>query len=85
MGDYAVIFLGDIPAGLVVEIDASEALVAVNAIRNAILVICVIAVGIVIVAGVLFSNSFKKPIVKLAAASAKIADGDLNVYVIWVI
>lgn len=79
LGNYQVFDIGDKSVGIIFEIESAEAFASINKLRNFMILICVIAIITIFFAGILFSNTFKKPINKLVEVSKKIADGNLDV------
>ena len=79
LGAVEVTMLGDMPAGLVVEIDSAEAFAAVNAMRNFILSIIAFSVIAVIVVGFIVATGIAKPVQQVAQVAGKIAGGDFTV------
>jgi methyl-accepting chemotaxis protein len=62
LGNYMTIRIGETIVGEIVEIDSSEALAAVNALRIAMLLIFLISVVSIVIAGWYFARSVSKPI-----------------------
>ncbi|TYQ15655.1 UNVERIFIED_CONTAM: methyl-accepting chemotaxis protein [Acetivibrio alkalicellulosi] len=79
LGNYQVFYIGDLSFGMIFEVTHSEAFEEVNRLAMAVIAICLLAVGIVVVIGIMFSKSFKKPINKLVEVSKEIAEGKLDV------
>lgn len=79
LGNYHVFAIGDKGIGMIFEIEAVEAFAGINNLRNFMLLICIIAIIAIFFAGILFSNTFKRPINKLVEVSTEIADGNLDI------
>lgn len=62
LGEYSVVMLGDIPVGLIVEIDYAEAYNAIFTLRNTMITVCVIVLIAIILIGWRFSKSITDPI-----------------------
>ncbi len=76
LGSLSVVELGDHYAGLVMEVDASEAFAAVNAMRNVMLLTASIVALIVTAVGLILSRSISKPLVTASAMLKDIAQGE---------
>ena len=79
LGALEVTMLGDDPVGLVVELDYAEAFAGVNALRNIMMIIGVVAAVIVAVIGFFIAVSIANPIKQVAQIAGKIAGGDFTV------
>jgi len=74
-----VVMMGGQPVGLIVEIDSAEAFAGVDALRNIMLIIGVVAAGIVAFTGFFVASGVAKPVQEVAAIAGKIAEGDFTV------
>lgn len=79
LGALEITMLGDDPVGLVVELDHTEAFAGVNALRNIMMVIGVVAAVIVVFLGFFVAVGIAKPVQQVAQVAGKIAAGDFTV------
>ena len=79
LGTVEVFRLGDMPMGLVVQIDHAEAFAGVMTLRNLMLMVGVIAAGIIAVAGYFIALSIANPIQKITSIANQVAEGDFTV------
>lgn len=80
LGGLSVVEIGGTPLGMVVEINRSEALAAVQQLMTAtiILVVCVVLFSSVVLL-VFIERSIRKPIDAVVKASARMSEGDLDI------
>ncbi len=82
LGGYSVVKIGGSATGMVVEIDTSEAFMAVNRLLTTTLML---VAGVVVVSVVILlffiEHNVRKPIDAVLNASTKMADGDLDISV----
>ncbi len=74
-----VVMLGDQPAGLVVEVYSAEAFAGVDALRNIMLIIGLVAAGLVAGIGFFIASGIARPVQEVAQVAGKIAEGDFTV------
>ncbi len=74
-----VVMLGDQPAGLVVEVYSEEAFAGVDALRNIMLIIGLVAAGLVAGIGFFIASGIARPVQEVAQVAGKIAEGDFTV------
>jgi len=79
LGHLEVARMGADPVGLIVEIDQAEAFAALNALRNQMLIIGLVAALIVVGVSLFMGNSLTSPIKKLMELMGKGEQGDLTV------
>ena len=79
LGTAEVVLLGDMPMGLVVQIDRAEAFAGVMTLRNLMLMVGVIAAAIIAVAGYFIALSIANPIQQITGIANKVAEGDFTV------
>ena len=79
LGAVTTVLMGDTILGLVVEVDVDEAFAGVNALRNIMLVIGVVAALIVAIVGFFIAVSIANPVKQVATIAGKIAGGDFTV------
>ena len=79
LGALVVTMLGDDPVGLVVELEQAEAFAGVNALRNIMFVIGVVAAVIVAILGFFIAVGIANPVKQVATIAGKIAGGDFTV------
>ncbi|MFW5996285.1 MAG: methyl-accepting chemotaxis protein [Halanaerobiaceae bacterium] len=78
LGEVLVTRLGNSSVGMVVEVDQDEVFAGVEGMRNAMIVILVIAVALIIVFAYLIARSLSRPITSATSFARTIADGDLT-------
>ncbi len=79
LGALNVTMLGEEPVGFVVQVDQAEVFAGVDALRNIMLIIGVVAAAIVAVLGFFIAISIAKPVQQVATIAGKIAGGDFTV------
>jgi methyl-accepting chemotaxis protein len=79
LGAMAITMMGDSPAGMIVEIDTSEAFAGVNTLRNIMLIIGVVAAILVVIVGLFIAMSIARPVQEVAKIAGQIAGGDFTV------
>jgi len=79
LGQVEVIQLGDMPAGLVVEIDEAEAFAGVDALQNMIVPIIIIAAVLVAVVAYFVAMTIIRPVQKVSDLTSDLAEGDFTV------
>lgn len=78
LGTLGVVQLGDTYAGLIIEVDYSEALYEItNVIRTVVIMLTIVAV-LAIIISILMSSAISRPIVKLAREAVCIANYDIS-------
>lgn len=78
IGAISVINLGDSPAGFIVEVYQEEAFSGVNALRNIIFLIIIIAIPIIALIGFLIAQSLARPIKETQEIVSLIGENDLT-------
>lgn len=76
LGSMRVVALGDMAAGLIVEIDQAEALAGLYSMRKIIIIISVLASGIIVAAGYFMALYIVRPVEDVAKLALKLAEGD---------
>ncbi|MCX7841952.1 MAG: methyl-accepting chemotaxis protein [Clostridia bacterium] len=79
IGKYSVLKLGDLYAGLITEIDSSEAFRSSNMIGIIMLIVCVVAIVLIVLFGLIFSKKISDPIVRLKVLMSQAEKGDLSI------
>ncbi len=79
LGQVEVTMLGDVPAGLVVEIDVSEAFQGVVALRNMMIPIAGVSAVVIALIAFLVSSATVKPVQKVSDLTRELATGDFTV------
>jgi methyl-accepting chemotaxis protein len=79
LGAKEVFLFGGSPAGIVVEINADEALAGVMGMRNFLLLIGAVSVLVIGFAGYMIALSIARPVEKVTAVANKAAAGDFTV------
>ncbi len=79
LGAGEVVMLGNVPAGMIVEVYSAEAFAGVDALRNIMLIVGVVAAVIVVFLGFFIAVGIAKPVQQVAKVAGKIAGGDFTV------
>ena len=79
LSSLSIIQLGDFPAGMVMEVDFSEAYAAINQLRKVIITLIVIIVAAVVLLGLMVSKSLTTPIFAVNRMIKQLSTGDFTV------
>jgi methyl-accepting chemotaxis protein len=79
LGALNVAALGDEAVGFVVQVDQAEAFAGVNALRNIMMVIGLVAAVAIVAVGYFVANGIARPVQEVAAVAGQIAAGDFTV------